>query len=384
MKLKSRITIGEHFKEIEDPRIDRTKLHNLMDIITIAICAVICGSETWEDIEEYGKCKHKWLKRFLKLPHGIPSHDTFSRVFARINPEEFQTCFINWVQSISKIIPGDIVAIDGKTLRHSYDKQNDKAAIHMISAWSTGQQLVLGQRKIDNKSNEITAIPQLIKLLSLSGCIVSIDAMGCQKSIVKEIIKQEADYIITLKKNQPKLYSRVEDLFEKATIAKFQGFEYSEYKLIEEHHGRQETRYYTVINNIKDVIDPENEWDGLYSIGKVDYMRVIKGKSKLESRYFIISLNHNATRLSESIRSHWQIENNLHWVLDVQFNEDKSRMRKDNSTENFARLRHITLNLLNQENSQRLSIRNKRNKAGWDDNYLMLILNLSNSDDIVA
>jgi predicted transposase YbfD/YdcC len=374
MKLKPKITIADHFDLIEDPRIERTKLHDLNDIITIAICAVICGADTWTEIEEYGKAKQKWLNKFLKLSNGIPSHDTFSRVFARINPEQFQTSFINWIKSISNLTEGEVVAIDGKTLRHSYDKGKDKAAIHMVSAWATNVQLVLGQLKVDDKSNEITAIPELIKLLSLKGCIVSIDAMGCQKSIVKQIIEQEADYIIALKKNQKNLYNQVEALFKDAIISKFQEYEHTEHRLVDESHGRTVTRYYSVLNNVGHLLDLNDEWANLYSIGKVDTLRISNSKTKLESRYYIMSIDRNAKFFSNAIRSHWQIENCLHWVLDVQFHEDNSRIRKDNAPANFAVLRHIAHSFITQEKSSKVGVNNKRKKAGWDNDYLVKLL----------
>ncbi len=216
MKLKPKITILDHFTEIEDPRVDRTKQHKLIDIITIAICAVICGAEGWTDIETYGLVKYEWLKQFLELPNGIPSHDTFSRVFARLNPQQFQQCFLNWIKSINQMTDGEVIAIDGKSLRHSYDKEAGLSAIHMVSAWATGNRLVLGQVKVNKKSNEITAIPELIKVIELSGCIVTIDAMGCQKEITNLIAEKDADYIITLKKNQGQLYKNVEQLFKSA------------------------------------------------------------------------------------------------------------------------------------------------------------------------
>ncbi len=314
------------------------------------------------------------MKKFLKLPNGIPSHDTFARIFARINPEEFQKNFIDWIKSISNLTEGEVVAVDGKTLRHSYDKKSDKAAIHMVSAWATSQKLVLGQLKVDDKSNEITAIPSLIKLLELKGCIVTIDAMGCQKLIVESITEQSADYIIALKKNQKNLYQRVEDLFKLAVMSKFKGFKHDEYHLSEENHGRKEIRHYTVLNNIKNIIDPNDEWMKLYSIGKVESVRTVKGKTKLETRYYISSLNNNAKSFSNSVRSHWQIENCLHWILDVQFNEDDSRIRKDNSPANFAVLRHISHTLLTSEKTLKVGINNKRKKAGWDDDYLFKVL----------
>jgi predicted transposase YbfD/YdcC len=257
MQLKSEITIIEYFSDINDPRIDRSKRHKLIDIVTIAICAVICGADTWEDIELFGDSKYKWLKEFLELPNGIPSHDTFARLFARINPQEFQTCFINWVKSINTLIKGDIVSIDGKALRHSFDTKNNKSMIHMVSAWLSSQKLVLGQVKVDDKSNEIakslrvrvsrrktfqdTAIPELLKVLCLKDCVVTIDAIGCQKEIVKQIVDQGGDYVITLKKNQGSLYDRIEELFKDAIKSKFQGFKHHEIRLSEQEHGREET-----------------------------------------------------------------------------------------------------------------------------------------------
>ncbi len=281
MKLRQKTTIEQHFSEIEDPRVDRTKRHLLIDIITITLCAVIGGAETWKDIELYGNCKYKWFKKFLKLPNGIPSHDTFGRVFARLNPEQLQDCFLNWVKSISSLVAGEIVAIDGKTLRHSYDKSNDQSAIVMVSAWAQKNGLVLGQRKVDNKSNEITAIPQLLKVLYLKGCIVTIDAMGCQKEIVSQVVSQEADYVITLKKNQAGLYQRVDDLFSEAIHRQGVGYQYSSYIPEESGHGRTETRSYQVLNNIKDLVDPEGEWKHLNSVARVQYYCTLNnGKTK--------------------------------------------------------------------------------------------------------
>jgi predicted transposase YbfD/YdcC len=375
MKLRPKTTIEQHFSAIEDKRVERTKRHLLIDIITITLCAVIAGAETWDDLELYGKCQYKWFKKFLKLPNGIPSHDTFNRVFAQLEPEQLQSCFLNWVKSISSLMPGEIVAIDGKTLRHSYAKSNDKSAIVMVSAWAQQNGLVLGQRKVDNKSNEITAIPQLLKVLYLKGAIVTIDAMGCQKEIVSQIVEKEADYVIALKKNQVGLYQRVDELFKEALLSQGVGYEYSEYIPEESGHGRTEIRRYQVLNNIQDLVDSRCEWKHLNSVACVQYYRTVKnGKTKLETRYFITSLSHEAQELSQSIRGHWSIENQLHWVLDVEFNEDSSRIRKDNTPENLAIIRHIALNLLKQDKTEKGSIRSKRNRAGWDNNYLLEIL----------
>ncbi len=376
MKLKPKLTIAEFFSDIDDPRIERSKLHKLTDIITIAICAVICGADTWEDIEIFGDAKYKWFKQFLELENVIPSHDTFARVFSRIDSKQFQQCFFKWVKSVNKLTDGELISIDGKTLRHSFDNKNEKGAIHMVSAWMASQRLVLGQVKVTEKSNEITAIPELLNILFLKGCIVTIDAMGCQKDIVKKIVEKEADYIITLKKNQSSLYERVEELFKEAITNKYEGFEYSKLRASERFHGRNETRYAIILSNIKELIDPENKWDNLYSVGMIDSMRTdeTNGKTTLETRYFISSLTNDAELFSQSVRGHWNIENQLNWVLDIAFNEDDSRIRKDNAPENFAVLRQIALNLLNQEKTLKKGVKRKRNKAGWDNDYLEKIL----------
>ena len=374
MKLKPKITIADHFGKMEDPRVEWSIQHKLIDIITIAICAVICAADTWVDIEAYGLAKSEWLKQFLELPNGIPSHDTFARVFARLDPEQFQQSFLSWVKSISNLTQGEVIAIDGKTLRHSYDHSQEKSAIQMVSAWATNNRLVLGQVKVDCKSNEIKAIPELLKVLSLRGCIVTIDALGCQKEIVKLIAGQEADYVITLKKNQSSLHKRVEALFSEALRSKYQGFIHSIERRSEESHSREETRYCVMLSNVQNQIDPEGEWQNLQSIGRADVMRTVKGKTKIETRYFISSLPNNAKLLAQSIRQHWGIENSLHWVLDVAFREDDSRIRIDNAPQNFAILRHIANSLLQQNKSVKTGIKNKRLKAGWNNEYLTKVL----------
>ena len=374
MKLKPKITIADHFGKMEDPRAEWSIQHKLIDIITIAICAVICGADTWVDMETYGLAKKDWLGQFLELANGIPSHDTFARVFTRLDPEQFQQSFLSWIKSISNVTQGEVIAIDGKTLRHSYDRSQEKKAIQMVSAWATTNRLVLGQVKVDKKSNEITAIPELLKVLSLRGCIVTIDAIGCQKEIVKLIAQQEANYVITLKKNQGSLYKRVEALFSEALRSKYQGFTHSTNRLSESNHDREETRYCVMLSNIQHQIDPEGEWQNLQSIGRADVMRTVKGKTKIETRYFISSLPNNAKLLADSVRRHWGIENSLHWVLDVAFREDDSRIRKDNAPQNFAILRHIAHSLLQQNKSVKTGIKNKRLKAGWDNEYLADVL----------
>ncbi len=374
MKLKPKITIVDYFANLEDPRIERTKDHKLIDIVVIAICAVIAGANTWVGIETYGNSKYQWLKKFLELPNKIPSHDTFARVFSRINPEQFQECFLNWIKSIQKITGGEIVAIDGKKIRHSYDKGKGQAAIHMVSAWAGSQHLVLGQRKVDKKSNEITAIPELIKVLELAGCIVTIDAMGCQKSIVKLIAHQDADYVITDKKNQGNLYKIIEELFQEAIRNNLDGLLSSSYQTKEFSHGREEIRNYLMLSNITERVDPTHKWEKLQSIGMVESVRTQDGKTTVETRYYISSLPNDAQKLGHAIRSHWGIENQLHWVLDVAFNEDKCRIRKDNAPQNFAVLRHLAMNLLKREKTAKVGFENKRLRAGWDNDYLEKVL----------
>ena len=375
MKLRPKITLIDHFSNLTDPRIDRTKDHKLIDIVVIAVCSVICGADGWVGMETYGKAKYKWLKQFLELPNGIPSHDTFSRVFARLEPEEFQTCFLHWIKSISQLIPGEVISIDGKTLRHSYDRESKKKAIHMISAWANTQKLVLGQRKVDEKSNEITAIPELIKVLELSGCIVTIDAMGTQKNIAQLIIDKGADYCLALKGNQGNIYEDVEQLFESCQAQKWQNIDHSFFQTTEKGHGRIETRRYWTMGEVEFLLDAD-KWAGLKSIGMVESQRTIDGETTWETRYYLNSFSSNAEVFADAVRSHWGIENSLHWVLDVSFAEDDCRIRKDNSPENLALLRHLALNLLSQEKTAKVGVKNKRLKAAWDEQYLAKVLRI--------
>ncbi|MEI2582712.1 MULTISPECIES: ISAs1 family transposase [unclassified Scytonema] len=377
MKLKPKITIADHFALMEDPRIDRTKRHNLIDILTIALCAVICGADSWVAIELYGCTKYEWLKTFLELPNGIPSHDTFARVFALVDSQQFQSCFLNWIKSIEIKTDGEVVAIDGKTLCGSHDRSSNQSAIQMVSAWATTNKLVLGQVKVDEKSNEITAMPELIKVLELSGCIVTIDAIGCQKEIVKLISQQNADYVITLKKNQGNLYDEVEQLF-KAEISKgFQDFQHSTYKTEEHGHGRHEIRHYAMLSGIQSRLDPDLVWSNFNSIGMVESVRQVDGKTTVETRYFISSLADNAKEFANSVRSHWGIENSLHWVLDVALKEDDCRIRKDNAPQNFAVMRQIAVNLLGKEKRVKRGVKNKQFLAAMDNKYLERVLSLA-------
>jgi predicted transposase YbfD/YdcC len=369
-------SIARHFGKIRDPRIDRTKRHKLLDILIIAICGVICGADSWVDIELFGKSKMEWLKTFLKLPNGIPSHDTFGRVFAALNPVEFENSFMEWVQAINQLTQGQVIAIDGKQMRGSKDIPAGKGAIYMVSAWATENQLVLGQRKVDDKSNEITAIPQLLKLLEIQGCIVTMDAIGTQTKIAKTIIDQGGDYIMAVKENQGHLYEDIHDLFAEDWKYHFEDAPYSYAKVVNKDHGRIEIRQCWTISdpeylaNIREL----NRWVGIQSVVMILSERRIGEESEVQDRYYISSLESNAQKILKAKRSYWGIENRLHWVLDMAFDEDHSRVRKDNAPQNFAVLRHMALNLLKQEHTVNAGIKAKRLKCGWDADYLLKVL----------
>lgn len=375
METKQVLSLEESFAELQDPRVDRTKLHKLRDILIIAVCAVICGAESWPDIEQFGNDKREWLSRLLELPNGIPSHDTFRRVFARINPQEFEQCFFDWVGGLTGTVSG-VIAIDGKTLRRSHDKAAGKKPLHVVSAWATENRLVLAQVATEQKSNEITAIPHLLRMLDLSGCIVTIDAMGLQKKIVKQIVDQQSDYGIALKKNHKGLYEQVRTIFEMAHQDQFAHVKHQQTQIVNKGHGRLETRTYWIIDDESCMtsLNPDGAWEKLRSIGMVESTRWIGQKMTTEVRYYLLSIDGDALQFAHAVRSHWGIENSVHWVLDVTFHEDFSRMRTGHSDHNFAILRHIALNLLRKEQTAKASIRTKRLKAGWNTDYLEKVL----------
>jgi len=365
-------SIAKHFKGISDPR-SNNKRHKLIEIITIAICAVICNADSFAHIEEFGKAKCKWFKRFLELPHGIPSTDTFERVFARIDPDEFKTSFIKWIQAICELTKGEIVSIDGKTLRRSHDKSNGKSTIHMVSAWAGANGIVIGQRKTDEKSNEITAIPELLKALEIKGCIVTIDAMGCQKNIAEKIIDKGADYVLSLKGNQGNLHDDVDLFFQDHQEKDFKNLSFDYNETVNGGHGKIEIRRYWTTSDIGWLQGREN-WKNLETICMVERERHFNDRVEKETSYYIGSIENNAEKFGHAVRSHWGIENRLHWVLDVTFREDESRIRKDNAPENFAVLRHIALNMVKKETTIKKSIKAKRLRAGWDNDYLLKVL----------
>jgi predicted transposase YbfD/YdcC len=370
--------IETHFGGLKDHRASHQIEHKLIDMIIITICATISGADDWKAIAEYGVAKYDLLKTFLELPNGIPSHDTFNRLFSRLKPEELQRCFIGWTQAVHQVTEGELLNIDGKNLRGAKEPGNSRSLIYMVSVWSASHHLVLGQKKVDWKSNEITAIPPLLEMLAIRGCLVSIDAMGCQTEIAKTIIAEGADYVLALKKNQGNLYEDVTQLFTAAQKQYFKNIEHQSHSTVEKGHGRSERRSYWVMGNTEYLIGAEN-WVGLKSIGMVESERNINGKISIEQRYYLLSIEPNVQRFAQSVRSHWSIENQLHWMLDVGFSEDKVQSYQGYSAENLAVIRHLGINLLSRDKKSQVGMKTKRLKAGWDDNYLIETLTALNT-----
>lgn len=361
---------------LTDPRIDRTQHHSLDAIVVITILATICGADGWTQVAMFGQSKRKWLETFLDLPHGIPSHDTFGRVFARLDPDELERCIVRWTAHLAKITRGRLIAIDGKTLRRSFDKASKKAAIHMVSAWSSANQMVLGQLATDAKSNEITAIPRLLKMLDLTGAVVTIDAMGCQTKIAEQIMAQGGDYVLQVKDNHKTLHEDAKLLFDEAIAHDFDGMAYAHHETIEKDHGRIETREIWSTWDI-DYFKRHHDWPGLRSVVCVESTRemVGTGERTTQRRYFISSLDgRDAQRMLEWVRGHWCIENQLHWSLDVAYREDESRIRKGHAAENLSRLRRLGQTMLRAEKTLKVGLQTKRLRCGWDHDYLLAVL----------
>jgi predicted transposase YbfD/YdcC len=369
MQTHPKLSLIEHFKQLPDPRVNRTKDHDLIDVLVIAICCLLCAGESFNDMEDFGKAKQDWFKTFLGLRNGIPSHDTFNRVFAALDPEKFLECFLAWTQSVREAVEQEIVALDGKALRRAMS--GPKGIKYIVSAWAEGNGLVLGQRKVDDKSNEITAVPQLLRALELSGCIVTLDAMGCQKNIAREIIEADADYVLALKGNQETVHEEVKTFLD--AVAAEKGTQVARCETVEKDHGRIETRRYYQCAAL-DWFADRHKWEGLKSVGMVEAIREIGDHRTVERRYYLSSLPLGVETFARAVRSHWGIENKLHWTMDVSFREDQSRVRTGCAAENLATLRRLALNLLKLEKTKKRGIRGKMLNASWDHPSLLRLL----------
>jgi predicted transposase YbfD/YdcC len=372
MEVGEKSAFLEHFADLEDPRTRKSR-HELVDLLLVAVCAVLSGADNWVEVALWGRSKLTWLRQFRKFEHGIASHDTFGRVFALLDAEGFEQRFIAWMASVCRVFEGQQVAIDGKTVRRS--KTSDSKAIHLVSAFAHGLGVTLGQVKTAEKSNEITAIPELLEALLLKGCIVTIDAMGCQKDIAAKIVDRGADYVLMVKNNQPRLAAAVESFFEAAERDGWTGVAHTQAEWIEKDHGRIETRRCVVTDDLR-CLEKPSDWAGVQMLVRVESLREINGVTSKEQRYYLSSLRTDAAHMGTVVRGHWSIENGLHWSLDVAYGEDQSRMREGNSAENFSILRRITLNLIRQDKTVKAGVKARRLKAGWDDTYRQNLLGM--------
>lgn len=384
MQTHPELSLIEHFKHLADPRIDRTKDHDLIDILVIAVCTMLCAGESFNDMADFGHAKYEWFKTFLQLRNGIPSHDTFNRVFAALDPKEFLECFLRWTQSLRSAIAQEIVALDGKALRRALNK--DQTIQYVVSAWAESNGLVLGQLKVADKSNEITAVPELLRALELSGCIVTLDAMGCQKKIAREIIEADADYVLALKGNQELVHEEVKAFIDQRVVETqaplTAGAKRSKaaanlafVETVDKDHGRLEVRRYYQSSELDWFADLA-KWEGLKSVGMVEASREVAGKCTVERRYYLSSLSLDVEQFARAVRGHWAVENKLHWVMDVCFREDQSRARVGYAAENLATLRRLALNMLKREKTKRRGIKGKQLNAGWDHAYLLCLLGI--------
>jgi predicted transposase YbfD/YdcC len=365
-------TFIEYFSDLKDPRDDKNKKHELMDILFLVIAAVISGAEGWEAIETFGEEKLDWLRKYFPFANGVPSHDCIRMVMISLSPRALQACFVRWVQAVVEVAEGEVVAIDGKTIRRSFNRAEGLGAIHMVSAWAKRNGVSLGQVKTKEKSNEITAIPALLGLLELRGCIVTLDAMGCQREIAEKIREQGADYVLAVKKNQKELHQAIEDYFETAEGADYRAVPLERLEEVDSGHGRVEVRRYQLVPDLRTLPKPE-QWKDLQGIARVECERHRGDRVSTEVRYYITSFGQDVGRLAEAVRGHWGIENSLHWVLDVTFQEDDSRLRSGYGAENFAVIRHIALNLLKREPSKG-SLKRKRYKAALSNKFRSNVL----------
>jgi predicted transposase YbfD/YdcC len=378
----AKTSLVAHFAQVPDPRINRRRDHDLIDILVIAVCTLLCAGETFNDMEDFGKAKLDWFRTFLKLRNGIPSHDTFNRVFAALDPKQFLDCFLRWTQSLREAVPQEIVALDGKALRRALNQ--GQSIKYVVSAWAESNGLVLGQLKVADKSNEITAVPELLRVLELSGCIVTLDAMGCQKKLAQEIIEADADYVLALKGNHETVHEEVKSFLDATLLEqqspRLQGAKLSKaaatlasLETVEKDHGRLEIRRYYQSDHL-DWFADRPKWEGLKSVGMVESVREVAGKTTVERRYYLASLPLGIETLARAVRGHWGVENKVHWIMDVCFREDQSRARTGYAAENLATLRRLALNLLKQEKTKKRGIRGKQLNAGWDHAYLLRLL----------
>lgn len=376
MSTELRERIASCFAELQDPRQAMNQAHLFIDILVISICAIVCGADDWEAVADYGEAKQEWLATFLALPKGIPAHDTFWRVFRHLDAETFQSCFVRWVAGMVELKAGEVIAIDGKQLRRSHDRREDAAPIHMLSAWATENQLVLGQLRVDEKTNEITALPELLAALDVSGCIVTVDALGCQTEVAHTVLEGGGDYLFALKANHHLLFADIELLFSDLPAAGIQLTAPYVARDVNKDHGRIEIRQAWVITQPEIIhsLQGSEKWPNLAALVKLEAERILPDKRESNIRYYIASFPIEAQQAITHTRHHWHIENCLHWVLDIAFREDECRIRKDHGAHNFAVLRHIALNLLKQEKTCKLGLKNKRLKAGWDDAYRLRVL----------